>query len=89
MGTQQLERDAFEPPVINSWRQAPVAPTDAQARYAESLCRSELPYAERVATIETFGALDYAAMSELIDRLVDVRERRMRRLRREVHGRRR
>lgn len=76
---ETLEKDTFEPPVINSWRQAP---TTAQVAYATGLCRTELPYAERVRTIATFPALDSHAMSELIDTLAEVRAARLKRLRR-------
>lgn len=73
--TDVLEKDAF----INPWR---TAPSDAQVRYATGLCRTELPYAERVRTIATFGSMDSQAISDLIDRLADVRARRLSRLRR-------
>ena len=86
MSTQQLERDTINRPVVNPWAYKPTA---AQTRYATDLCRSELAYAERVATIESFAGMDADEMSALIDRLVDVREARMKRLRRTVHGRRR
>jgi len=86
MATQQLDRDTIERPTINPWRQKPSA---AQERYAADLCKSELPYAERVKTIASFPAMDAAAMSELIDHLSDVREKRMARLRRVLHGKRR
>lgn len=79
MKTQELEKDTYEPPVINSWRSMP---SRKQIRYATDLCRSELPYAERVATIASFSALDGRDMSELIDRLRDVRDQRLARLRR-------
>lgn len=79
MRTQELEKDTYEPPVINSWRSMP---SPAQIRYATNLCRSELPYAERVATIASFPALDGRAMSELIDTLRGLRDKRMARLRR-------
>lgn len=75
---ETLEKDEFAPPVINSWRRAPSA---EQTRYATDLCRSELPYAERVKTIATFPALDRQAISELIDELKAVRARRLSRLR--------
>jgi hypothetical protein len=86
MSTEQLERDVVDRPIVNSWR---VAPTEKQKTFAASLCRSELPYAERVRTIASLDVLDFAAVSALIDELTGVRERRMRRLRREVHGKRR
>jgi len=86
MGTQQMERDTVERPHVNGWRQRP---TERQTSYATSLCRSELPYAERQATIASFPALDFGAMSDLIDELAAVRAKRMARLRRTVHGRRR
>jgi hypothetical protein len=70
-----LTRDAF----INPWR---VEPTRPQVLYAIGLCRSELPYAERVETIASFPALDAQEMSELIDRLAEVRAARLKRLRR-------
>lgn len=82
---ETLEKEAFVPPVINSWRQMP---TDGQIRRATSLCRSELPYAERVATIATFPELDSREISVLIADLDAVREARMKRLRR-IAGRRR
>lgn len=82
---ETLEKDTVETPVINSWRRQPSL---AQTRYATALCRSELPYAERVRTIATFPALDSTAISELIDELVEVRERRMKRLRGLRSGRR-
>lgn len=74
-----LEKDTFAPPVINSWRRGP---SHAQIRYATDLCRSELPYAERVATIATFPVMDGQAISELIESLAELREQRMARLRR-------
>lgn len=70
-----LEKEAF----INPWRTAPTGP---QVRYATTLCRSELPYAERLATIASFVTLDSVGMSELIDHLADVRAKRLKRLRR-------
>lgn len=84
MDALQLEKDTFEPPTVNSWRQAPSA---RQVRYATDLCRSELAYAERVATIASFPALSGSEMSALIDGLLAVRERRMKRLRRAQRGR--
>lgn len=76
---ETLEKDAFETPQINSWRQAP---SRDQIHYATDLCRSELSYAERVRTIRTFPELDAKAMGELIDELAEVRRKRMNRLRR-------
>jgi hypothetical protein len=76
---ETLEKDTIERPVIDSWRRTPSA---NQVRYATDLCRSELPYAERVRTIATFPALDSQAISELITELNRVRDRRMARLRR-------
>jgi hypothetical protein len=81
---QEMERDTFEPPVINSWRQRP---TREQVRFAIDLCRSELPYAERTATVATFTVMDSREMSELIDRLKGLRQARLRRLRRTRRGR--
>lgn len=81
MGAQVQEKD-FVPPTINSWRRPPIPPTREQVRFAADLCRTELPYAERTATIRTFPVLDITAMSELIARLVEVRAKRMARLRR-------
>jgi hypothetical protein len=86
MSTRGLEKETVERPVVNPWRQKPS--TD-QVAYATDLCRSELPYAERVATIATFDALDRPAMSALIATLTDVRERRMARLRKARRGQRR
>jgi hypothetical protein len=79
MSTQQLETDTFERPTVNPWRRQP---SPEQVRYATDLCRTELPYAERVATVASFAALDGVAMSDLIGQLIEVRERRMARLRR-------
>lgn len=75
---ETLEKEQIDRPVIDSWRRAPSR--DA-IQYATDLCRSELPYAERQATIATFGSLDSRALSELIDELKGVREKRMARLR--------
>lgn len=75
------EKDVFEPPTVNPWRRPPAPPSREQIRFAIDLCRSELPYADRVATIRTFSVLDSQAMSELIDRLKDVRGKRLARLR--------
>lgn len=77
--------DTFAPPVVNSWRRAPSAD---QIRYATDLCRSELSYAERVATVATFPVLDDRAISELITELAEVRRKRMARLRRSRRSRR-
>lgn len=90
MDAQTLEKDAFEPPVINPWRQKPTwrRPSREQVRFAIDLCRSELPYAERVATVATFDILDSQAVSELIDHLKNVRRERLRRLRRKRRTRR-
>lgn len=86
MSTQVMDRDVIDRPTVNPWA---LKPTPEQTRYAMDLCRSELPYAERVATIESFPALNRPAMSQLIATLVDVRERRMARLRKARRGRRR
>lgn len=83
MDAQTLDKDVIDRPVVDSWR---LGPTRDQIRYATDLCRSELPYADRVRTIESFASLDRTAMTELISRLAEVRSARMRRLRR---GRRR
>lgn len=77
MDAQTMEKDVIDRPAINSWRQTP---SREQIRYATDLCRSELPYAERVRTVETFPMLDPAAISELIDRLAEVRRLRLKRL---------
>lgn len=82
---ETLEKDTIEAPVINSWRRAP---SQAQTRYATDLCRSELPYAERVATIATFPLRDGQDMSDLITELERVRAKRMKRLRKLRTGRR-
>ncbi len=81
---ETLETEEFVPPVIDSWRRSPSA---EQIRYATDLCRSELPYAERTATVATFPALDNQAISELISGLAEVRRRRMARLRRRTRRR--
>lgn len=90
MDVQTLEKDAFEPPVINPWRQKPTwrRPSREQVRFAMDLCHSELPYAERVATVATFTELDGPAISELIDHLKEVRRERLKRLRRKRRARR-
>jgi hypothetical protein len=79
MDTQTMDRDVVDRPVVDPWRRAP---TRLQITYATDLCRSELPYAERVRTIATFEVLDQQAMSELIGELAAMRDRRMARLRR-------
>lgn len=79
MDAQTLDKDVIDRPIVNSWR---LEPTGEQIRYATDLCRSELPYAERVRTIEGFAALDRRAMSDLIDGLEGLRQRRYARLRR-------
>ena len=78
---ETLEKDTIETPVIDSWRRT-YKPTRDQIAYATDLCRSELPYAERVRTIRTFDVMDSGGMSELIDRLAGVRQARLARLRR-------
>lgn len=91
MQAQELEKEPFELPVINPWRQPPTPPSREQVRFAIDLCRSELPYADRVATIRTFEVMGAADMSELIDHLKDLRAARLarlRRLRRAPRGRR-
>jgi hypothetical protein len=85
MHAQTLDKDTIDRPQIDSWRRTP---SREQIRYATDLCRSELPYAERVATIASFPSLDGAAISELIDTLAAVRQRRMARLRRSSRRRR-
>ena len=85
METLELEKDAFVPPQINSWAQGP---SRDQVQYATDLCRSELPYADRVRTIATFPTLDREAISELITELSAVRQARMARLRKGGRGRR-
>ena len=77
-----LEKEAFVPPVVNSWREAPAPPSREQTNFAVALCRTELAYAERVATIQTFDAMDRREMSDLIDRLIVLRQARFKRLRR-------
>ena len=79
MDATVVERDVIDRPVIDSWARTP---TRAQIRYATDLCRSELPYAERVRTIRTFEVLDSHEVSALIERLRDVRAQRLARLRR-------
>jgi len=82
MGAQVQDRDTYEPLTVNSWRPLRrLRPSREQVRFAMDLCRTELPYADRVATINTFDRLDGQDMSELIDRLKDVRARRLARLR--------
>lgn len=82
MDTQVQEKDAFELPVIDPWRQARRPPSREQIRYATDLCRSELPYAERTRTVGDFPTMSALAMSELIDGLAQARAARLARLRR-------
>lgn len=80
MDARTLEKDdVVDRPVVNSWASTP---TREQARYATDLCRSELPYAERVRTLASLPMLDRAEVSELIDSLAAMRTRRYARLRR-------
>lgn len=67
----------------------PRRPTREQVRFAMDLCRSELPYAERIDTINGFHTLNVQTMSTLIDRLKTLRAERMARLRRSRRPRRR
>jgi hypothetical protein len=83
---ETLEKDTIAAPVVNSWRRKPSV---GQIRYATDLCRSELPYAERTATVATFTVLDSKEMSELIDELKAVRAKRLDRLRAKRRPRRR
>lgn len=82
MGAQVQEKEAFELPTVNPWRRPPTPPSREQVRFAMDLCRTELPYADRVATVRTFSVMDSRAMSELIGQLKDVRAKRLARLRR-------
>lgn len=77
MDTQVQEKDAYEMPV-NPWRRKP---TREQVRFAMDLCRTELPYTERVATINSFGELTSRDMSGLLDYLTELRSKRLARLR--------
>ena len=73
------EKDVFELPTINPWRQEP---TREQVRFALDLCRSELPAPEYAATRDSLRELSRAEMSILITRLKDKRATRMHRSRR-------
>jgi hypothetical protein len=90
MGAQVQEKDVFEPPTVNPWLRPPrtIRPSREQTRFAIDLCRTELAYAQRVATINTFAGMSSDAMSELIDRLKDLRAVRLARLRRRRRPRR-
>lgn len=89
MNAQVQEKETFEPPTVNPWlRPRRIRPSHEQVRFAMDLCRTELPYAERIDTLNTFAVLDGLAMSELIDRLKAVRAKRLARLRGRRHGRR-
>lgn len=77
MDAQVQEKETFELPTINPYRRKP---TREQVRFAMDLCRTELSYAERIATINTFATLDGREMSGLIDVLKDARSRRLARL---------
>lgn len=81
MGAQVQEKETFVPPTINPWRRPPQPPTREQVRFAMDLCRTELPFTERVATIRTFAVMDSREISGLIDQLKDVRATRLARLR--------
>ena len=82
MDAHVQDQDTYEPLTINPWRRPPMPPTREQVRFAMDLCRTELPYAERVDTIASFEVLDIGTMSELIDRLKGLRKVRLARLRR-------
>ena len=73
MGAQELEKEAFEPPMINPWRQAP---SREQVRYATDLCRSELRTPQP--TIDTLPGLSRHEMTGLIDGLKEMRAKRLR-----------
>lgn len=77
MDAQVQEKDAYELPTINPYRRKP---SREQVRFAMDLCRTELPYAERIATLNTFSVLDSREMSGLIDGLKDARAKRLARL---------
>lgn len=88
MGAQVQEKEAIEPLRVNPWRREPYPPSREQILFATDLCRSELPFAERNATIRSFAVLDSTAVSDLIDRLKGMRAARLERLR-GLRGRRR
>lgn len=70
---QEMEKDVFEPPVINPWRRRPSAEAVA---YATDLCRSELTAPQR--TIDRFGEMSQREMSGLIVSLKAMRAQRLR-----------
>jgi hypothetical protein len=80
--TQQLEKDAFEPPVINPWR---LPPSREQVRFAMDLCHTELPFPQR--TIDGFSTMSRYEMSNLIRSLKVMRAKRLRGQARDHHWR--
>lgn len=71
--TQQLEREAFQPPTVNPWR---LPPSREQIRFATDLCRSELQFPQR--TIDGFATMSRYEMSNLIRCLTVARAKRLR-----------
>lgn len=67
------EREVFEPPVINPWRQPP---SREQVRFAIDLCRTELP--DPQATIDRLRTMSRYEVSNLIRSLKISRAQRLR-----------
>lgn len=78
MDVQELDREVLVEPVVNSWRKRP---SREAVRFAIDLCRSELPYAQRSASVASLGAMGASDVSEMIDRLKELRATRLARLR--------
>ena len=72
MNAQEMDREVFEPPVINPWR---LPPSREQKAFAADLCRSELPFPQR--TIERFPTMSRYEMSNLIRSLKVMRAKRL------------
>jgi hypothetical protein len=70
---QALEKDVFEPPMINPWR---LPPSREQVRFAMDLCHTELSFPQR--TIDSFSTMSRYEMSTLIRSLKVMRAQRLR-----------
>jgi hypothetical protein len=75
VSTQELDKDAFEIPVINPWRHKP---SREQVRFAMDLCHTELkPPADRE-TIDRLKTMSSYEVSTLIHSLKIMRAKRLR-----------
>jgi hypothetical protein len=82
MDAQALEKDVFEPPVVNPWR---LPPSREQVRFATDLCQTELTLPQR--TIDRFPTMSRYEMSTLIRSLKLMRAKRLRDQPRDRHWR--